>query len=726
MVSRHILVCLYSLRFTFITAKNRKRDTSSTDSSSRETGNVATSRQDNVSGENEASTSHHDLTGSPKVETLSDKDNIRCQDEVGEDRSVSVGLSCSPGVTRPGHEDSSVEVNESLQENNLLGESRKDYHSEFPGDSSNELSSSSEFTLESETDTLEGRVQSKSHLQESDDFIDAVKKLPEHEDDEIVLPPKEIEDNYVPSKNDEKSTACFAEDQNGDFHEGFKPSGLDSSSEIVSHENDNVSRLKEQSFEADGIPISKSSSTEKDMNESLVSFYLTSTDEEHPDHSPREVARNFGRVSSVDTFGSSPPTDVNFRYGSMANYPTTMSYYANYDGSESSYDGMDDTKFEHVLHPSRNNKGVRSTEMIREEGFRRNDIMNGEPERNYWNTNSSHRPVLRSSHWSQGNPSETNANRTRPNKQGGVSRLPFSSNDPYPDHTSVSPSSYRRSLLPPRPLEKPSYSKPDKLDLLKTVCELKDQLNRMQFPKVADREFTTFHHDHLAPERDMYADLNHHRAKDRCNVSRLAFSGDAAHFRHQLSCSCLHCCPHYSAQLPSHAMHCKNSRFTVQNDHNCCNISNSSSPLHYTSSEHSLQGRETNETKRSRLKEKYQMARRHLLPLAGGAPFVACYHCSELLQLPADFLLFKKRYHQLMCNSCRKVLKFSLLKGNRIVPHLPDASAPPPSEAEGYSERNIQEPSSKLKKAASEMEPSSNSPLHRLMGYSSLSQVLSK
>lgn len=56
----------------------------------------------------------------------------------------------------------------------------------------------------------------------------------------------------------------------------------------------------------------------------------------------------------------------------------------------------------------------------------------------------------------------------------------------------------------------------------------------------------------------------------------------------------------------------------------------------------------------------HHIAKRHFQPIAGGAPIVACYHCSEMLQLPAESFLFKRRCHQLKCGACSEVLKFSL------------------------------------------------------------------
>lgn len=704
--------------------------------------------------------------------------------ELCQDRSVSDSFSSSPDVTSPQSEDSPIEVKESL-EYNTLGQNPERYQSKLHDDNgewtagpsfSNELPSSCEITLEAEAYTPEAgehvEQHNQSHLhqdnrvdqkedgesqrvwQEGDNLVDEVQNLQEHEEQESVLQER-IKDNNVPSENDEKSQTCST-DQNGEFNGGIKHAGLGSPSGIISHENDIISPSAEQVDDgSEGLSIFRSSSSENYMtpranhsiiasqsplNGSLVSFYLTS-DDELLDHSPREVTHNFERVSSIDTLGSSHLANFSSelklkKHGSMTNYPTNGSYYA-YDGSESSYDGTDDQIREHFSHPSRKNKDVdyiRTTELLRKDGFRGSNVVNSEPERTYRATSSSHR-AMKSSHWSRGKSTETNrytgGSRMRLDMQGDVSGLSFTSRDPLARHRTVSTSRYRHNLLPPRPglnlSDRPSYPEPDKIDLLRTVCELKDQLNRMHFPKVLpnrrlpdgimDGKFTPIPYNHLTPEREIYADLSnpggynplHNHAKgctERCNVSRLAFSGEAAHYRHQVSCSCLHCCPqdwHYSAQLPSRAMHRKNDHHVVHTDHNCCNISNSSSPQHYTSSELPLWGCETKSDnqrldviKRLHLKEKYHTAKRHLRPIAGGAPVVACYHCSALLQLPADFLLFRKRYHQLMCNACRKVLKFSLLKGTHIVPYSPDASAPPPSEADDYNDatrrRNLERP----------------------------------
>ncbi|XP_020682449.1 uncharacterized protein LOC110099589 [Dendrobium catenatum] len=50
---------------------------------------------------------------------------------------------------------------------------------------------------------------------------------------------------------------------------------------------------------------------------------------------------------------------------------------------------------------------------------------------------------------------------------------------------------------------------------------------------------------------------------------------------------------------------------------------------------------------------------RHCRPISGGAPFVICYKCYKLLQLPVDFLVSMKRIHKLRCGSCSEVLVYS-------------------------------------------------------------------
>uniref|UniRef100_A0A1D1XZT2 Uncharacterized protein At5g05190 n=1 Tax=Anthurium amnicola TaxID=1678845 RepID=A0A1D1XZT2_9ARAE len=66
-------------------------------------------------------------------------------------------------------------------------------------------------------------------------------------------------------------------------------------------------------------------------------------------------------------------------------------------------------------------------------------------------------------------------------------------------------------------------------------------------------------------------------------------------------------------------------------------------------------------------KERRQRPRSHCRPVSGGAPFVICNSCLEVLQLPVDFLLSVARRHKLRCGGCSQVLIF-LYHGGHIVP----------------------------------------------------------
>ncbi|XP_010452422.1 PREDICTED: protein ENHANCED DISEASE RESISTANCE 4 [Camelina sativa] len=128
-----------------------------------------------------------------------------------------------------------------------------------------------------------------------------------------------------------------------------------------------------------------------------------------------------------------------------------------------------------------------------------------------------------------------------------------------------------------------------------------------------------------------------------------------------------------------------------------------------------------------RLKERQRVAKRHVRPTAGGAPFVSCYRCSENLQLPVDFLIFKRKHHLLRCGTCTTVLRFSLQSRNHLVPaitHDIDVHRSSNSTSESPSDRAPSQPEKLSSSVQDEELPAARgSPLHRLMGYSTVSQV---
>ncbi|CAA3003590.1 Hypothetical predicted protein [Olea europaea subsp. europaea] len=594
-----------------------------------------------------------------------------------------------------------------------------------------------------------------------DNFLDEVRSLSEHDQQKNKLPPdgrehrEGDESTHLSPENNEKGL-------NGWLHDEMDNNSQDSSPfEIASPANGKSSLVAGGVAEANedikNFPLIRSSGTENHVNgdtgdslaaangcfnENNTSLNRFSPDAEQLEHSHREDTRSFGRVSSVDT--SLPTVDPSSKHDvkhvDMSKSPMTKRYYI-YEGSISSYDGADDQVPNHVSQPPRRkckDKFSTSTaELQKKDGLNKTSMSSSESEMQYWAGSSSSSLQGKQYHSMEGSSirrqfdlpetrrrGHKSGNRMRLDKETAAPRLAFTSRDFQAGHRNGSPSSYHRSSLQNhrayQSSDRPTYSEPDKVDLLRTVFELKDQLNRMQLSKltasgrfpagVVKENLTPLYYKHLAPEREVYADLSHptypvrhspfkgwpQRRKDL----RMAFSGESAHYRHQVNCSCLHCCPqdwHRSAQLPSHSVLCNNGHCVVHTGHNCCNVlaPSSSSPQHYTSSEQSLWGLEKmsderkhkdKEMKRLYLREKHHIMKRHLRPISGGAPLISCYHCSELLQLPSDFLLFKKKYHQLRCNACGKVLKFSLLERMHIVPYFPEASAPPPSEADDYSD----------------------------------------
>ncbi|WZY80060.1 hypothetical protein YC2023_026444 [Brassica napus] len=120
----------------------------------------------------------------------------------------------------------------------------------------------------------------------------------------------------------------------------------------------------------------------------------------------------------------------------------------------------------------------------------------------------------------------------------------------------------------------------------------------------------------------------------------------------------------------------------------------------------------------ARLRRQQPVAKRHIRPTAGGAPFVTCYSCSANLQLPVDFLIFKRKYHLLRCGTCTTVLRFSLQSRTHLVPAVThDTNANRTSNPENPSSSAAQE------EEEEEIPVARGSPLHRLMGYSTVSQV---
>ncbi|XP_047326505.1 uncharacterized protein LOC124930193 [Impatiens glandulifera] len=309
------------------------------------------------------------------------------------------------------------------------------------------------------------------------------------------------------------------------------------------------------------------------------------------------------------------------------------------------------------------------------------------------------------------------------------------------------------------------YAEDKKMELLEMINELQDQLNDIHVPMENVRGKLTnggcntnrerrppFYDPILAAET--YSRCEVHSRK--CQISRTAFSAESPYSRHQADPRTRN----YSAELPPCQMgrnYRRPSRSGPQNFYRS-DSSLLSSDWKYDDICH-----KNNNVMKNLIKDRLHSGKKQVRPTVGGAPFVVCYHCTKLLQLPTDFVVFKnKKSHRLRCGSCSHVLRFSFENDNCMLPKIQSPSgvvAPPPSEVNvqsgvrSYAEstririratkkfstgaefeesraispvversRNVNEkgvPSTNIEKA----KPASSSTLHKLMGYSSPSQV---
>ncbi|XP_058110687.1 protein ENHANCED DISEASE RESISTANCE 4 [Magnolia sinica] len=264
------------------------------------------------------------------------------------------------------------------------------------------------------------------------------------------------------------------------------------------------------------------------------------------------------------------------------------------------------------------------------------------------------------------------------------------------------PSNYQHEELPNSPnsysSNKLNYLEKDRIELLKKVEELKDELSRSYGQRRKGKEKVPIRGVHLENQwpsgydhhRLPYYNTSYHQNPHQPYIQRKTmphqFGPSQTQFtiRQPTSCSLHveHSCPHcYHKDWQFHA-HPPPSAYRSQGlcqacpSHTCyhsCNPSSSHPQLHPDSSflphHHNPHPHEPrlveHEMEKLQRKERRQPTKRHCLPLAGGAPFVICNRCWKLLQLPADFMLSTRRRHKLQCGACSKVLAFSHNGKNR-------------------------------------------------------------
>ncbi|PKU61888.1 protein ENHANCED DISEASE RESISTANCE 4 [Dendrobium catenatum] len=199
--------------------------------------------------------------------------------------------------------------------------------------------------------------------------------------------------------------------------------------------------------------------------------------------------------------------------------------------------------------------------------------------------------------------------------------------------------------------------KDDKVKIIRKVDELKSELldffHRSANAKDNSRLGLTAHFEGKIPPKQ-------YRSSSLIPLSAQPIS------------SCLN--PHHGG-ICCHNEHCRLCPHKA-----CCRLpeSTTSHPLHmkrYSPSHQEPQNLQSND-------KKPQPVKRHCRPVSGGAPFVICYRCYKLLQLPADFLVSTKRVHKLRCGSCHEVLRYFFRARTRSMPWTPAEARHPPSEEE--------------------------------------------
>lgn len=460
--------------------------------------------------------------------------------------------------------------------------------------------------------------------------------------------------------------------------------------------------------------------------ESISSDILISSPNDHLKQ-PQENSHNGSDcvrstdASEIADFANNPSSELSGTLIDLSKSPTTRSSRAYYDDGLSSYEGTDDQLPNRHKRSSKHVYGLAnysaSDVRLRRERF----PINSNHEIHHFRTSASFLPerthhALKSTKLDQEllgpkGLDQPGRNWRRLARDEYMSQLALNQSDSLANYESGSPSNYSElynSRFPGK--DKPAYFEQEKMQLLRMVYELQDQLNKASLNDKPNDGFTW--KDHYTPmyndreflqEESLY-NLVYPRFAERVReesnwsqqkkYSRLPFSAEATTSRHQVDHS-MCCCPqkwqrkgHFPPPGFRHnGGFCRvHSHLDLYNSYGSCPTSPQRHveyefPMSFRGTKSDDQMHRNHEVKRY-LREKHHLAKRHLRPIAGGAPFITCSSCFKQLQLPADFLLFKRRCHLLKCGACSEVLKFSLQDRTHLMPYTPTAEAPPTSEVD--------------------------------------------
>lgn len=396
--------------------------------------------------------------------------------------------------------------------------------------------------------------------------------------------------------------------------------------------------------------------------------------------SPENIRHSFDHVMSADTFDDTEVNNLGLKIsgspGQFTKSPTTRSSHT-YDGSVSSNDGTDERSLGQNLYSfeggSRKGKSVVNS-MVYEDVQYQNEVLE----------------TVRHDH----------AHRMRTKKDKFPFKMPLHGNFSQSGYESGSPSNqiYDELYLSSSYVSPDSVEDPDqeKMKLLRMVYKLQDQLNRtretFERPSVVSRNSSLqshdfhegrFYHGLDYPSEDANSSYNH---GINMHQRRHNFSGIPTGNAHYVDHPGFNCYPQEQQHLGNFPPHFPYQREDLYMPHPA--HSRVLSQHSYPSSPQRLMtkhvhGRETKSCDQryrapemNYTREKPNVTKRHYRPLAGGAPFITCLKCLNLLQLPADFLLFKRVCHKLKCGACQEVLKFSIQNRTHIVSYAPNTIDP--------------------------------------------------
>ncbi|KAL9315889.1 hypothetical protein ACSQ67_016890 [Phaseolus vulgaris] len=413
-----------------------------------------------------------------------------------------------------------------------------------------------------------------------------------------------------------------------------------------------------------------------------------------------------------------PGFETSGTLGRLSKSSTTRSYHA-YDGSVSSNDGVDEQFPNQYLDSFENTYTVANG--VFEGGSRKgkdivNSMLHGDPEtrnRSYFREG---RPCVPRD--SRRNVNDEVPETTRHDHAHWMRTKRDEFPPRLPHHGSGSQSGYESGSTSNQMIDEfycgssylshDSFDDPDqeKMKLLRLVYKLQDQLNRTGYGsgEMNGRLSMGSHisayqsHDHY--DRRFYHGLDYPRCDGICsshgmnwcqkhNFSRAPYSTEPTCSIHHVDPSCFNCSPQrwqHSAELPPRDLYQHEELCRPNAGHTCCSPHHSYpvSPQWSMTSNHLAHAHERMSCDqmyrpevKKHFREKPILSRRHYRPVAGGAPFVTCNKCLKLLQLPADFLLFKRVFHQLKCGACQEVLKFSLQNKSHIVSYASNALESP-------------------------------------------------